>query len=98
MTSDMKDPAAAAKARQRDITVLERQAEVERIEAEKEAARRPHDRSRRSQSTPRGRPGKGDDKDEYGGEDARSRGRQRINESGLRKDKKAINTSKSEKK
>ena len=80
----MKDPAAAAKSRQRGLTVLELQAEAERIEAEKEAARRPHDLLRRSQSTPRGRPA--EDKDKNGGDAARSRGRQRINESGLRKD------------
>ncbi len=81
MSEHMKDPAAAAKARQRGLSVLERQEEVERIEAEKEAARRP-----RSQSAPRGRPGKDHDKDKYGGEEARGRGRQRIYESGLRKD------------
>ena len=36
MSEHMRDPAAAAKARQRGPTVLERQAEEQRIEAEKE--------------------------------------------------------------
>ena len=38
----MCDPAAAAKARQRGLTVLERQEQNERIAAEKEEARRPN--------------------------------------------------------
>ena len=56
MSKEMKDPAAAAKSRQRGLTVLERQAEAERIEAEKEAARRPRQAAKRSQSLPRTRP------------------------------------------
>ena len=53
--------------------LLERQAEEERIAAEKEAARRPRKAARRSQSTP-------PQKDKNGGELARGRGRQRINQ------------------
>jgi hypothetical protein len=34
MSEQMKDPAAAKKKRQRGLTVLERQAEAERIEAD----------------------------------------------------------------
>ena len=86
MSKEMKDPAAAAKSRQRGLTVLERQAEAERIEAEKEAARRPRQAAKRSQSLPRTRPVADKEKDKHGGEQARGRGRQRINESGLRKD------------
>ena len=86
MSEHMKDPAAAAKARQRGRTVLERQAEAERIEAEKEAEKRPRRAAKRSQSLPRTRPVADKEKDKHGGEQARGRGRQRINESGLRKD------------
>ena len=41
MSEQVRDPAAAAKARQRGLTVLERKAEEQRIAAEKEDARRP---------------------------------------------------------
>ena len=39
MSEQIRDPAAAAKKRQRGLTVLERLAEAERIEAQKEEAR-----------------------------------------------------------
>ena len=78
MAENMRDPAAAAKARQRGLTVLERQADEEqRIEAEKEEARRPRAAGKRSQSAPRGC-----GRDKNGGDEARRRGRQRINEAG----------------
>ena len=69
----MKSAATAAKARERGLTVLERQAEADRVVAEKEAVRRPRAAARRSQSTP-------PQKDKNGGEQARGRGRQRINQ------------------
>ena len=75
-SEEVKAPAKAAKERQRGISVLERLREQERIEAEKDAAKRPG--KVRSQSQP--------PKDTNGGEGERGRGRQRINESGLRKD------------
>ena len=68
---EMKSAAQSAKDRQRGLSVLERQAEGERIAAEKEAARRQRKAARRSQSTP-------PQKDKNGGELARGRGRQRI--------------------
>ena len=86
MSKEMKDQAAAAKSRQRGLTVLERQAEAERIEAEKEAEKRQRRAAKRSQLLPRTRPVADKEKDKHGGEQARGRGRQRINESGLRKD------------
>ena len=52
MSEQIRDPAAAAKKRQRGLTVLERQAEEQRIESEKEAARRPRAAAKRSQSVP----------------------------------------------
>ena len=70
---EMKSAAQSAKDRQRGLSVLERQAEGERIAAEKEAARRQRKAARRSQSTP-------PQKDKNGGELARGRGRQRINQ------------------
>ena len=75
-SEEVKAPAKAAKERQRGISVLERLREQERIEAEKDAAKRPG--KVRSQSQP--------PKDTNGGEGERGRGRQRINESGLRAD------------
>ena len=79
MTSEeVRDPAATVKARQRGQSVLERRAEEQRVEQEKEEARRPRAEAKRSPSaTPVGR-------DKNGGEDARGRGRQRINEAGNR--------------
>ena len=79
MSEQMRDPASAAKGRQRGLTVLERQAEADRIQAEKEEARRPRAKAKRSQSASRGA-----DRDRNGGEEARGRGRQRINEAGRR--------------
>ncbi len=76
----MRDPAAAARNRKRGITVLERLAEEQRIEQEKEEARRPRAKAKRSQSAAPCR------RDKNGGEDARGRGRQRINEAGARKE------------
>ena len=61
----MRDPASAAKGRQRGLTVLERQAEADRIQAEKEEARRPRAKAKRSQSASRGA-----DRDRNGGEEA----------------------------
>ena len=79
MSEQMRDPASAAKGRQRGLTVLERQAEADRIQAEKEEARRPRAKAKRSQSASRGA-----DRDRNGGEEARGRCRQRINEAGRR--------------
>ena len=59
--------------------MLEHEAEKERIAAEKEEARRPRAKARRSQSAPPA------DRDKYGGEEARGRVRQRMNEAGRRK-------------
>ena len=70
---EMKSAAQSANDRQRGLSVLERQAEGERIAAEKEAARRQRKAARRSQSTP-------PQKDKNGGELARGSGRQRINQ------------------
>eukprot|EP00966_Prymnesium_polylepis_P099095 2294903-Prymnesium_polylepis.1 len=78
MSQQMRDPAATAKARQRGMSVLDRLAEEQRIEEEKEEARRPRVVARRSQSVPRSR-------DKHGGEEARGRGRQRVNEAVTRK-------------
>eukprot|EP00966_Prymnesium_polylepis_P189289 4385515-Prymnesium_polylepis.1 len=74
--------AVTGKARQRGISVLERRAEEQRIENEKEEARRPRaqGQARRSQSAPP------KNRDKNGGEAARGRGRQRINEIGRRKE------------
>ena len=80
MSKSMRDPAATAKQRQRGPTVLERQAVEQRIEEEKAEARRPRTPTKRSQSAPCR------DRDKHGGEEARGRGRQRINEAGGRKD------------
>ena len=52
----------------RGLTVLERQAEAERIEAEKEVTRRPRQSARRSQSAPCSRPGQEQAKDKNGKE------------------------------
>jgi hypothetical protein len=79
-SEQVRDPAATAKKRQRGLTVLEREAEKERIAAEKEEARRPRAKAKRSQSAPPA------DRDRYGGEAARGRGRQRMNETGRRKE------------
>ena len=79
MSESMRDPAAAAKARKRGRTVLERQAEEQRMDSEKEESRRPRAARRRSQSAPRA-----GGRHKNGGEDARGRGRQRVNEAGRR--------------
>ena len=78
MSNVMSDPAATAKRRQKGLSVLDRLAEEQRIAEEKEEARRPRAKAKRSQSEPR--------REEHGGEEARGRGRQRINEAGTRKD------------
>ena len=80
MSIEMRDPAAAAKARQRGMSVLERLAEEDRIVAEKEEVRRSRAKARRSKSAPPSGAGR----DKNGGEEARGRGRQRINEAGRR--------------
>ena len=64
----MREPAAASKARERGLSVLERQAEAECIAAAKDAARRP--RAKRSKSVPRG----SGSRDKNGGDEARGRG------------------------
>ena len=61
------------------MSVLERLSEEDRIAAEKEEARRPRVKAKRSQSA---LPGASRDKN--GGDAARGRGRQRINEAGRR--------------
>ena len=80
MSIEMRDPAAAAKARNRGMSVLERLAEEDRIVAEKEEVRRSRAKARRSKSAPPSGAGR----DKNGGEEARGRGRQRINEAGRR--------------
>jgi len=79
-SEQVRDPAATAKNRKRGLTVLERQAQEQRIEEQKEDARRPRAKAKRSESAPPG------NRDKHGGEDARGRGRQRMNEAGSRKE------------
>ena len=53
MSNVMSDPAATAKRRQKGLSVLDLLAEEQRIAEEKEEARRPRAKAKRSQSEPR---------------------------------------------
>jgi hypothetical protein len=74
MSEEMRSPASSAKKRQRGLSVLDRQAEEQRIQEDKEDSRRHRSAQQRSQSVP------------PAAEAERGRGRKRMNEAGTRKD------------